>query len=102
MKKILIIIIFYLLFSIFYFITGLDLYGPCFRSSPKYETCLPIAYAEYFIQAPTILINKSPIKFGWTDEVDKFNPIRAGNNYYGGLKIGSRVIFQTWKKFYPI
>jgi hypothetical protein len=44
----------------------------------------------------------SPVKFIWGDENDGIGVIRAVDRSYGGLKLGNRVIIQTWEKSFPI
>jgi len=76
------------------------MYSECYPKVTDYRSCIPLLYADYIASAPSFLINAfTPIKFIWDDN-NKGG--RVGNYEYRGLKIGDRVLFQSWQKFHPI
>ena len=100
MKKIILLVLFYVIFSIIYVMIGLNIFSKCYESASNYKNCLPIEYVEVFIKIPAVATSRyTPIKFIWGDDNKS---IGIGNYTYGGLKIGNQVIFQSWQKFMPI
>jgi hypothetical protein len=103
MKNLMIGILSFFVLSIAYVVSGLDIFGYCYRNAPDYTACYPVEYAEFAVSYPARFVSMhTPIKFTWGDDIAGTGVGSVGSTTNGGFKLGSKVIIQTWKKFIPI